>query len=173
MSAWGSAYLGYTRYACMNIPRHSPIEVVHEGLEEFANRVNTRVTSRKLARGRIQTASKFCGSSPLLILVAKCPIPPGTPDVVQPIPTGEYRLCEFAAGIGSGALCIGMPQWRHSGGHVRILLGTEQATGHVLQQHATEDRMTATTVVIDAGGKRTRGLESETGRHETLDEVIR
>jgi len=39
MSAWGSAYLGCTQYACTNIPRHSPIEVVHEGLEEFANRV--------------------------------------------------------------------------------------------------------------------------------------
>jgi len=53
------------------------------------------------------------------------------------------------------------------------LLARLTSTGHVLQKHATEDRMTAATVVIHAGCERTGWLEFSTGSHETLDEVIR
>jgi restriction endonuclease S subunit len=34
-----------------------------------------------------------------LILVANCPTPPGTPDVVRPIPTEECGFCEFTTSI--------------------------------------------------------------------------
>ena len=45
-------------------------------------------------------------------------------------------------------------------------------TGHILQKNATEDSMTAATIVICACCERARWLEVSTGSNGTLDEAI-